>query len=205
MYGKERSFKMTRLLAPAKIGDKTITVDKKNVDLVQGDRIALAPTGIKYDTRDARNVVSYDKNTGLIELDEALEWYHFGADKSTAEKYNGVDIRGEVLSLSRNVRIVGTEVEDWGAQVLTADIMEEDLEFREGLTNLDSVEIQYGGQKNTRSAALRFENTITNKHTVKNCAVHEGPGWMVNGVRSANMQFDNNIFWGGNQVGVGWN
>jgi len=40
---------------------------------------------------------------------------------------------------------------------------------------------------------------------VKNSVVHEGPGWMVNGLRSKNLLFDNNIFWGGNQVGVGFN
>jgi hypothetical protein len=40
---------------------------------------------------------------------------------------------------------------------------------------------------------------------VKNSVVHEGPGWMFNGLRSKNLNVDNNIFWGGNQVGVGWN
>lgn len=83
--------------------------------------------------------------------------------------------------------------------------MEIDGTFREGVTNLDSVEIQYGGQKDTRSAALRFEGTIAKTHNVKNSAVHEGPGWMVNGLRSKNLNFDNNVFWGGNQVGVGFN
>jgi hypothetical protein len=198
MFGKERSFKMTRLTAPAEIGATTITVETKNVDLVAGDRIAIAPTGVKYDTDDTRNVVSYDKNTGTIELDKALEWYHFGAAKSTADKYNGVDIRGEVLSLSRNIKIIGTEIDDWGAQILTADIMEIDGTFREGRTYLDSIEIQYGGQKDTRSAGIRFENVIGYPQYVKNSVVHEGPGWMVNGVRSKNLNFDNNVFWGGN-------
>jgi hypothetical protein len=46
LYGKQRSFKMTRLTAPAEPGDTTITVETKNVDLVKGDRIALAPTGL---------------------------------------------------------------------------------------------------------------------------------------------------------------
>jgi len=203
MYGKERSFKMTRLTAPAKIGDKTITIETKNVDLVEGDRIVLAPTGVEYNTGEARNVVSYNKNTGEIELDEALEWYHFGAEKSTAEKYNGVDIRGEVLSLSRNIKIVGTEEENWGAQILTADIMEEDGFLREAKTNLDSIEIIYGGQKNL-FPAIRFENVVTFSQSVKNSVVHEGPGWGMHGVRSRNLNFDNNIFWGSNQVGVAW-
>lgn len=114
MYGKQRSFKMTRLTKPANIGDQAIFVETKDVDLVEGDRIALAPTDSKYDTGEAKNVVSFDKNSGEIKLDAPLEWYHFGAEKSTAEKYNGVDMRGEVLSLSRNIKIIGEEVDDWG-------------------------------------------------------------------------------------------
>jgi len=154
MYGKPRSFKMTRLLAPANIGDTVITVDKNNVDLVKGDRIALAPTGYEYDHGETRNVEAYDKNTGKITLDKALEWYHFGHAKSTGDLYEGIDMRGEVLSLSRNIKIIGEELDKWGCQILTADIMEIDGTFREGRTTLDSVEILYGGQKDTRHAAL---------------------------------------------------
>lgn len=121
MWGKQRSFKMTRLTKEAKRGDKSIFVETKNVDLVEGDRIGIAPTGVEYDKDETRTVVSYNKNTGEIELDEALNWYHFGAEKSTASKYkrydgsDGVDMRGEVVSLSRNIKVIGTEVDDWGA------------------------------------------------------------------------------------------
>jgi len=115
MYGKQRSFKMTRLTKPAVAGDTTITIDKKNVDLKEGDRIALAPTSVTYNEGETRNVASYDASTGVVTLDEALKWYHFGAEESTANLYNGVDMRGEVLSLSRNIKIIGTEVDDWGA------------------------------------------------------------------------------------------
>lgn len=120
-------------------------------------------------------------------------------------------MRGEVLSLSRNIKIVGTEVDDWGAQILTADVLELDdtaedgTVWREGRTHLDSIEIQYGGQKDMRHAAIRFEGVVTNPQYVKNSVTHEGPGWMVNGLRSKSLNFDNNIFWGGNHVGVGWN
>jgi hypothetical protein len=205
MYGKQRSFKMTRLREPANIGDTTIKIETKDVDLVEGDRIALAATGVEYNTGETRDVVSYDKGSGVVTLDSPLEWYHFGADKSTADKYNGVDIRGEVVSLSRNIKIIGNRIDDWGAQVLTADVMEFDGTFREGQTYLDSVEIEYGGQKDTRSAAIRFEGAIAKKQVVINSVTHEGPGWMMNGVRSKNLKVDNNVFWGGNQVGVGWN
>jgi len=196
---------MTRLTAPAKIGDSTITIETKDVDLVKGDRIAIPPTDLQYDSGETRDVVEYNKDTGVITLDKPLEKYHFGAEKSTAEKYSGVDIRGEVLSLSRNIKIIGEEVDKWGCQILTSDIMQFDGTFLEGETYLDSIEIQYGGQKDTRHAAIRFEGALSKKQNVKNCAIHEGPGWMVNGLRSKNLNFENNVFWGGNQVGVGFN
>jgi hypothetical protein len=43
-----------------------------------------------------------------------LNNYHFGAAESTASKYSGVDIRGEVLLLTRNVLIEGNDEEAWG-------------------------------------------------------------------------------------------
>jgi hypothetical protein len=105
---------MTRLTAPVKAGDTEITIETKDVDLVEGDEIALAATDLKWDTGERNTVKSYDKNSGVLTLVNPLKWYHFGAEKSTAEKYNGVDMRGEVVSLSRNIKIIGEEVDSFG-------------------------------------------------------------------------------------------
>jgi hypothetical protein len=198
---------MTRLKKPAFKGDTEITIDNKDVDLVAGDQIALPPTTNQYTHWDRNAVKSYNSGSGVIVLEKPLTWYHFGHATSTADLYNGVDIRGEVLSLSRNIKIIGDETDSdgHGMQILTSDIMEEDGTFKEGRTNLDSVEIQFGGQKDTENAAIRFERALTHSHSVKNSVVHDGPGWMVNGVLSKNMNFDNNIFWGSSQVGVAVN
>jgi len=64
------------------------------------------------------------------------------------------------VSLSRNIKIVGEETDDWGVQVLTADIMDEEGTFFEGKSWIEGVEIQYGGQKDTRRAAVRFEGAV---------------------------------------------
>jgi len=149
MHGKKRSSKMTRLKAPARAGDTTITVDTTDVDLVEGDRIALAATGYEYDTGEDLLISAYDAGTGVVTLSESLKWYHWGAEESTAEQYNGVDIRGEVLILSRNIKIVGENIDHFGCQILTSDIMEVDGTFKEGKTTMDSVEIEFGGQKDT--------------------------------------------------------
>jgi len=47
-------------------------------------------------------------------LEGKVRFYHYGAPESTGDKYNGVDIRGEVLLLSRNVRVVGEDIWSWG-------------------------------------------------------------------------------------------
>ena len=84
------------------------------LDLVPGDRLALLPTSYAQDARDDVFVQSYDNSTGLVTLNSSLNYYHFGAAVSTASKYSGVDIRGEVLLLTRNVLIEGYDEEAWG-------------------------------------------------------------------------------------------
>ncbi len=84
------------------------------LDLVPGDRLALLPTSYASDARDDVFVSSYDSSTGSVTLNTSLNYYHFGAAESTASKYSGVDIRGEVLLLTRNVLIEGYDEEAWG-------------------------------------------------------------------------------------------
>jgi hypothetical protein len=73
--------------------------------------------------------------------------------------------------------------------------MEFDGSLREGELHMDSVEMEMCGQPDTRKAAIRFENALTNSHTVENCAIHSSPSWGINGFRSKNLWFDNNIIW----------
>ena len=43
-------------------------------------------------------------------LDEPLEFYHYGKPESTEADY-GVDMRGEVLLLSRDIKIHGEDID----------------------------------------------------------------------------------------------
>lgn len=63
MVGKKRSFKMTRLLAEAKKGDTSITI-AKDLDLVEGDRIALAATSFEHTAGEDAIVKAYNAKTG---------------------------------------------------------------------------------------------------------------------------------------------
>ena len=60
---------------------------------------------------------------------------------STASKYNGVDIRGEVLLLTRNIQIIGSQLDGWGGQVVTSSTLDSNMNVYNGITIMDSVEI----------------------------------------------------------------
>jgi hypothetical protein len=57
---------------------------------------------------------TYDPLTGIIKLEKALNYYHYGAINSTANDFSGIDMRGKVLLLSRNVLIDGENIENQG-------------------------------------------------------------------------------------------
>lgn len=54
---------MTRLLAEAKKGDTSITI-AKDLDLVEGDRIALAATSFEHTAGEDAIVKAYNAKTG---------------------------------------------------------------------------------------------------------------------------------------------
>jgi hypothetical protein len=74
-----------------------------------------------------------------------LKFYHWGAQKSTGDEFSGVDMRGEVIVLSRNIKIIGQDFEDWGGHIITSDTVELSskykLIYRTGSLYLDWVEL----------------------------------------------------------------
>jgi hypothetical protein len=108
--------------------------------------IALIATSYKFDANENQVVKTYDAETGIATLHGSIKYNHYGAPESTADFYNGVDIRGEVLILSRNIRIVGEDIWSWGGQLVTADVTEFDmatgeLNTRAGQLLMDNVEM----------------------------------------------------------------
>jgi len=205
IYGKPRTKTLTRLQAPAKKGDSEAWVET-GLDLVPGDRLAFAATSFDALASDQAIVASYDNNTGLITLNDTLNHYHWGDADSTVSQY-GSDIRGEVLVLTRNVRIIGEDIEAWGGQVITSDTLDVntatgEISFRNGQTILQNVEIYNASQHDTPRAALRFESAIGAHSSVVNCSVHNGLGWSASIYKSANINLEGNIFWVAKPVGL---
>jgi len=122
MYGKPRITR-TRLLKTANPKDTQITVSP-GLSWQVGETIGLAPTAINWFEKDYAVIKAYDNDSGIVTLDRTLNHYHFGAATSTGPDYSGVEMRGEVILLSRNIKIAGIDTEAWGCQVVTSDFLE---------------------------------------------------------------------------------
>jgi hypothetical protein len=81
-------------------------------------------------------------------------------------------MRGEVVLLSRNVRVVGNDSDSWGGQIVVSDNIEDSGVKRSGQLVLDHVEIYNCSQRNTFKSAIRFEGVNELTQTVTNVAVH---------------------------------
>lgn len=148
---------------------------------------------------------TYDDKTGTVTFTSALRFYHFGAAKSTGEIYNGVDIRGEVLLLSRNIKIMGTSEDDWGCQIITGDATEFDSKDKEikrgGQMFMVNVEMERCSQKDN-NAAIRFESVKTKPSIIKGSAFHGGLHWGMHIRKSDYIVLEDNIWFGFRPIGV---
>jgi len=115
------------------------------------------PTSYSPKSVDNTFVQAYDNTTGKITLSSNLNYYHWGQADSTGADFDGVDMRGEVLLMTRNVKIDAEDIESWGGQIVVTDTVEPDGKMRFGHAIFDNVEIYNCSQIDTFKGALRFE------------------------------------------------
>lgn len=204
IFGKPRGWKMTRLHAPVLKGSNEFYVEP-GLDIVAGDRLGLLPTSYSPYPVDDVFVGSYDITSGKVVATSTMNYYHWGQATSTAPDYNGVDIRGEVLLLTRNVVIDAEDIESWGGQIVTSDTVEVYdgvMTFRSGTTIMDNVEIFNCSQIDTEKSAIRFESAASNFSSITNSALHNGYAWGINVAMSANVVIDNNVVFQFRPLGI---
>lgn len=172
------------------------------MDWVQWDTVAILPTAMQPHHIDYRIIDSYDAGSGMVTLTEPVEFYHWGQPDSTASKYNGVDMRGEVVLLTRNVKFAGNDSDSWGGQILVNDNLEWTGVQREGHLVLDNVEVFNCSQRNTFKSGIRFESASLSWSSITNSVVHGSHAWAFSAQYSANINIDSTAFIGARAVGV---
>lgn len=177
------------------------------LDWMVGDELFFATTNHQWEQSEYRTITAYDDVNGIITVDTPFEFYHFGQEDSTAADFNGLDMRGEVRLLTRNVKIVGEATNDkWGGNVLTMDRMEFDGSMRIATTQFDNIEISGCSQENTFHAAVRFESTgMSEASYMKNSVVHHSEAWALYISSSQNIDVSTSDFIGAKAIGVNLN
>ena len=149
LWGAERD-RSTRLLRTAEPTQTELRVTP-GLDWKAGEKIAIAATNMRTMDLDHCVIKSYDVGSGVIECEDKLEGFHFGADDSTEEDY-GVDMRAEVALLERNIEIrastndIGTLLDEvWGCRILVSDFLDVSgagtFRYRTGSLNMDHVSV----------------------------------------------------------------
>lgn len=114
-------------------------------------------------------------------------------------------MRGEVLLLTRNVKIDAEDIESWGGQVVTSDTIEiydGEMTMRTGSTVIDNVEIFNCSQIDTMKSAIRFEAAASSYSEITNNAVHNGYSWGLYVSSSANILVKGNNFFQFRPIGL---
>lgn len=204
MFGMSRS-RDARLQISVYNGSDIAYVEA-GLDWMAGEEIYFAPTNHQYEHSEYRTIVAYESSTGKLVVDTPFEHYHFGEAATHKDAYAGLDQRGEVRLLNRNIRIVGDQETEgeWGCNILTTDRTDFDGTQRKGYAKFDSVEVARCSQKDTYKAAIRFENTGSNSEQsfIKNSVVHDSEAWSLYISNSRDIQVESSDFIGSKQVGV---
>lgn len=169
------------------------------LDWQEGDEIFLAATAAQHWHSEYRTIVSYEG--GEIVLDEPLDFYHYGDAESTEEEFR-VDMRGEVILLSRNIKIQGEDVDGWGGQVLATDIFELDGTWRKGSLIFDHVQVYNCSQKDAYHSSIRFEGAMGGYSRISNSTVHNGLDWGLIIWDSNNVEIVDSVVVGFRAVGM---
>ena len=190
LWGAARD-RSSRLRATALPGETKLHVGT-GLDWKAGEKIAIAATNMRTMDLDVCVIKSHDAADGIIECEDKLEGFHFGAGQPTdGPGEYGVDMRAEVALLERNIEIrastddIGTLLgEVWGCRVLVSDYMDVSVTtgtfaYRQGSLNMDHVGVYNCGQKHTEKAAIKWEGALRAGSLVKNSVVHHGKGWGI--------------------------
>jgi hypothetical protein len=84
-------------------------------------------------------------------------------------------MRSEVMMLSRNIVIQGTDEDTWGCQILMSNTMDMQGNIYKGRMMMENAEVRHCSQRGTGRSALRFDQG-TGESVVSGCSVHSGLG-----------------------------
>jgi hypothetical protein len=111
-------------------------------------------------------------------------------------------MRGEVILLSRNIRIQGEDIDGWGGQVLATDLFESDGTWRKGSLFFDNVQVYNCSQKDAYHSGIRFEGAMGGYSRISGSTIHNGLDWGLIVWDSNNVEVIDSVVVGFRAVGM---
>lgn len=172
-----------------------------DLDLESGDEVYFSPTATQWDHSEYHTIDTYDSVTGIFTITGTFAFYHFGSE-DTATDYQGLDMRGEVAILNRNVKVMGTDEDGWGGQIITTDTIDADGTIALGSIVLENVEVRNCSQRDTQRAAIRFEDSFGSYSRLRGVSVHSGLGFGIHITNAKNVEIYDSTVVRQRQIGL---
>ena len=196
LYGLFPYQTSTRLASLAAIGASTIDLVDP-IDWIIGSEIAIGSTESNSSHFEKKIITSISNGGRTLGLNTPLDYFHYGSSQTTYISDDGVilDMRAAVGSLTRNIKIKGDRVEDWGCNVMVYQYSDEyNGRVRRGNINFEGVEISYCGQSDTERGSLDVKYVKKGAlSSMKGSTIHDGYGWGLYALSSNSFVFENNI------------
>ena len=180
MYGAKRDLS-SRLLRDAFKGKKELRV-RPGLDWKSADLLSVTASNLNTMGTETVMIDSYDADSGEILLVDELKTYHFGWEDSTGADYSGIDMRSEVMLLTRSINITSSNAtatvnvpKGFGCHIQVNDFFEpSDFSYRKGDLVMDYVLVHGCGQEGTEKSAIKFESAIGGSSFITNSAIVGG-------------------------------
>ena len=208
MYGVAPNVTWSHLTAKALVGDTKITVAGTSLGWKAGDELVIASSSSKAQEMEKVTISGVRQVGGNseIEIDESIQFLHYGAAAKTSTPKGEIDMRAEVGNLTRNVKIVSDLTGDWGCTIMTPSWtdLEADALPKQGNLKLVGIEIQNCGQRDSRKAAVNLRWVKQNKgsHMIHKCSFNNGQGWGINLDRAEAVTVSNNVLYNTRRFGM---
>ena len=204
-YGVKKNPSWTRLSIVAR-KDETILNLSENVDWVVGDDIVIASTSMEQEEIEYHTIKTIISSK-QIELENKLQYNHYGAGSPTVTDNGTLDQRAEVGVLTRNIKIIGADDSDWGCRIITPKYTARESGGPrvtiEGNIYLQGVEISACGQRDTFQGSLDFPFLNgASRNEINNCVIRDGKGIGVNLEGAANVHFIDSIITNVRKFGI---
>ena len=145
-------------------------------------------------------ILTVDSGLGKVKCEAKLEGFHYGASESTETDW-GVDMRSEIFVLDRKIKVQASTddprspglSEAWGARILIADFFEPSLVQRQGMLEMDNVQVYNCSQYMTYKAAITWFQATSLRSKVTNSVISSGraPGIIIE--NSAGITLTDNV------------